>query len=126
MKTMESNQGHGASETPTARDAKTMKVVYAVTERGGRSYWTRVGVGYENRDGSLNLKLDAIPVNGTLQVREWEPFDRRTPGAQSDAFGGGARTPIDPFNGPTPPLPVGAGGDAPQRAVRRRDPEALA
>jgi hypothetical protein len=24
------------------------------------------------------LRLDAIPINGTLQVREWqEPFDRR-------------------------------------------------
>jgi hypothetical protein len=26
-----------------------------------------------NRDGSLNLRLDAFPVNGTLQVRDWTP-----------------------------------------------------
>ena len=25
-----------------------------------------------NHDGSWNLRLDAIPVNGTLQVRDWE------------------------------------------------------
>ena len=58
-----------------------MKAVYAVTERGGRSYWTKIGVGFTNKDGSLNLRLDAIPVNGQLQVREWEDNRdvRRTP-----------------------------------------------
>jgi len=58
---------------------KTMKVVWTVVERGqGKSFWTRVGVGFVNRDGSITLRLDAIPMSGTLQVREWqEPFDRR-------------------------------------------------
>ena len=58
---------------------KTMKVVWTVVDRGqGKSFWTRVGVGFVNRDGSLTLRLDAIPMSGTLQVREWqEPFDRR-------------------------------------------------
>jgi hypothetical protein len=57
---------------------KTMKVVWAIVERGqGKSFWTRVGVGFVNRDGSLTLRLDAIPISGTLQVREWEPYDRR-------------------------------------------------
>ncbi len=36
-----------------------------------------MGVGFVNQDGSWNLRLDAIPVNGVLQVREWEPYDRR-------------------------------------------------
>jgi hypothetical protein len=58
-------------------NGSTMKAVYTVVERGpGKSHWTRVGVGFVNRDGSINLKLDAIPVNGTLQVREWEPAER--------------------------------------------------
>ncbi|MGH7269701.1 MAG: hypothetical protein ACREJ3_04660, partial [Polyangiaceae bacterium] len=57
---------------------KHMKAVYTVVDRGqGKSYWVRVGIGFTNRDGSLNLRLDAIPVNGTLQVREWEPAERR-------------------------------------------------
>jgi hypothetical protein len=57
---------------------KTMKVVWSIVERGqGKSFWTRVGVGFVNRDGSLTLRLDAIPISGTLQVREWEPYDRR-------------------------------------------------
>jgi hypothetical protein len=59
--------------------SKTMKVVWTVVDRGqGKSYWTRVGVGFVNRDGSLTLRLDAIPLNGSLQVREWqEPYERR-------------------------------------------------
>jgi hypothetical protein len=56
---------------------KTMKAVYTIVDRGGKTYWVRIGVGYTNRDGSLNLKLDAIPVNATLHVRDWEPSDRR-------------------------------------------------
>jgi hypothetical protein len=54
-------------------NGEAMKVVYTVVERSpGKSVWTRVGVGFVNRDGSMNLRLDAIPVNGTLQVRDWE------------------------------------------------------
>jgi hypothetical protein len=63
-----------------ARNSKDMKAVYTVIDRGpGKSFWVRIGVGFTNRDGSINLRLDAIPVNGTLQVREWSdpPFERR-------------------------------------------------
>jgi len=34
-----------------------------------KSYWHRCGVAFENRDGSLNLKLDLFP-NVQLQIRE--------------------------------------------------------
>ena len=65
-------------------DQKKVKVVYTVVERGeGKSFWVRVGVGSTNRDGSLNLRLDAIPVNGLLQVRDWEPYDRRSDTAET-------------------------------------------
>jgi len=58
--------------------SKAMKVVWTVVERGqGKSFWTRVGVGFVNRDGSITLRLDAIPMSGTLQVREWQELDRR-------------------------------------------------
>jgi hypothetical protein len=57
---------------------KSMKAVYTVIEKGpGKSFWVRIGAGFTNRDGSMNLHLDALPVNGKLQVRDWEP-DRRT------------------------------------------------
>jgi hypothetical protein len=80
-----------------------MKAVYTVIERekGGKSYWMRVGIGFVNTDGSINIKLDAIPTNGTLQVREWEARDDRnaresqgtqSQGTQSPGMGGGGRT----------------------------------
>jgi hypothetical protein len=46
--------------------------VFAITERGDKSYWTRVGVAYPNRDGSININLDALPVSGRLQIRSDE------------------------------------------------------
>lgn len=73
---------------------KTMKAVYTVVDRGqGKSFWTRVGVGFTNRDGSLNLRLDALPVSGTLQVRDWEPYERRNDSAEG---------PPRPRSGPDP------------------------
>jgi hypothetical protein len=62
---------------------RDMKMVWTMIERapsgGGpaKTFWTKVGVGFVNRDGSITLKLDAIPISGTMQVREWEPYDRR-------------------------------------------------
>jgi hypothetical protein len=82
---------------------KTMKAVYTVVDRGqGKSIWIRIGVGFTNRDGSLNLRLDALPVSGTLQVREWEPYERR-----SDAPDGPPRHRPGPNPGETPMGPLG-------------------
>jgi hypothetical protein len=67
-----------------------MKVVWTVVERGQangvtKSYWSRIGVGFVNRDGSLTLRLDSIPLSGNLQVREWEPYDRRADAGEASA-----------------------------------------
>ncbi len=52
------------------------RVVYAITEReGSRSIWTRIGGAWNNKDGSITLRLDALPVSGILQVRD--PEERR-------------------------------------------------
>ena len=49
------------------------KAVYTIVEKeGSKSIWVRIGWAHENHDGSLNLRLDALPVNGKLQVRDWE------------------------------------------------------
>lgn len=66
-------------------NASKMKVAYVVTERGDKSYWNRIGVAFTNRDGSLNVKLDAFPTNGTLHIRDFEPRD------EVDAGGRGRR-----------------------------------
>jgi len=55
---------------------RTGKAVYTVVDKGaGKSIWVRIGWAFQNRDGSYNLKLDALPVNGTLQMRDWTPRD---------------------------------------------------
>lgn len=70
-------------------DAKLMKTVYTVVERDKKSYWVRIGVGYINSDGSINLKLDATPVNGTIQVRDYEPKEGQADrGTRRDEFRG--------------------------------------
>ena len=73
-------------DTQTNGNANKMKMVYTVVERApGKSFWTRVGVGFVNRDGSLSLRLDAIPVSGTLHVRDWEPRDDAATPPSTDA-----------------------------------------
>jgi hypothetical protein len=44
--------------------------VFAVTERDDKSFWTRVGAAFPNKDGSVNIFLDALPVSGKLQIRD--------------------------------------------------------
>jgi hypothetical protein len=34
-----------------------------------KNRWNKIGTGFLNRDGSINVILDAYPANGRLQVR---------------------------------------------------------
>jgi len=52
-------------------DAGKMKIVYVISDRGGKKFWNRIGVAFVNRDGSINVKLEAIPVNGEMQIRDY-------------------------------------------------------
>ena len=57
-------------------EATKMKVLWMISERNDKSYWTRVGAGFVNRDGSITLALDAVPVGTSkLQVRDYTPRD---------------------------------------------------
>jgi hypothetical protein len=50
--------------------------VYAVPESkdGERTFWPKLGVAFVNRDGSITLLLDALPLGtNRLQVREPKP-----------------------------------------------------
>ncbi len=57
---------------------KNMKQIVAAVERkaaGGetKTWWTRVGVAFENSDGSFNLLFDFVPTDmqhTTLQLRD--------------------------------------------------------
>lgn len=51
------------------------KVVYTVQKRAKRNLWLRVGTAFVNRDGSLTVRLDALPLSGTLIIRDPDPKD---------------------------------------------------
>ncbi|HEY6723268.1 MAG TPA: hypothetical protein VI197_04525 [Polyangiaceae bacterium] len=69
-------------------DPAKMKIVYAITSREAKpgiahkppkKYWHRVGVAFVNRDGSLSVKLEALPVSGELHIRDYVPASEPAP-----------------------------------------------
>jgi hypothetical protein len=78
------NKTVGEPLAPLAEDGNQRAVwrtVYTVVDRGhNKKLWLRVGVAFVNRDGSLNVRLDAMPVNGQLYIREALPRDGRDNG----------------------------------------------
>jgi hypothetical protein len=77
------------SDDHAQRLPSTWKVVYAIVERGPRKHWLRIGMAFVNRDGSLNVRLDAVPLSGQLHIRDNPPRDPR-----------------DSLGDPLPPAPV--------------------
>ncbi|MCP3100585.1 hypothetical protein LZ198_17075 [Myxococcus sp. K15C18031901] len=54
--------------------------VFSIREGKGGSIWVRAGSAFVNKDGSLNVLLDVLPLDGKLHVRE-AAEKRETPGA---------------------------------------------
>lgn len=55
-------------------DANTPKDAFLISEdKNGKSHWTRVGTAFVNKDGSLNVFLEAFPKDGKIQIRERKP-----------------------------------------------------
>jgi hypothetical protein len=69
-------------------------IAWAIIERKGsdRPFWNRVGSAFVNRDGSINVYLEALPLQGKVQLREEQPKDREgqrgPPGAHGPGEGG--------------------------------------
>lgn len=67
-----------------------MKQIVAVVERGEGSdtkrFWTRIGVAFENRDGSWNLRFDYFPTDPktTVQLRDIDAREERDDGERSE------------------------------------------
>lgn len=48
-----------------------MKDVFHITEREGKkAVWTRIGAAFINRDNSMNVLLNSIPLDGKLHIRD--------------------------------------------------------
>ena len=61
-------------------------IAYNIIDKPGlRSrIWSRVGMAWLNRDGSINVVLDSLPLGGRIQLREDDRERRnesRAPGA---------------------------------------------
>lgn len=64
--------------TKTSRKAKSREtqppalIAYHVSERGEKSYWTRIGAAWDHDDTKgLTVQLDLVPVkNGRIVLRE--------------------------------------------------------
>lgn len=57
-----------------AKEVSKRKEIFHIIEREGIDpIWTRVGIAFVNRDDSLNLYLDLMPMNGRLHVRDPRP-----------------------------------------------------
>jgi hypothetical protein len=86
-------------QSPSPSRQGWKKVLVPVEREGGKTFWLRVGAGFPNKDGSLNIYLDVLPPHGKLQLRDWdEPHD----GDRRPRAGGGERESL--------PLPVGLVG----------------
>jgi hypothetical protein len=70
---------------PDTHVSKKALGVYAIVDRKDKHYWLKIGAAFTNRDGSLTVYLDALPI-GThrLQIREPRVWDDARP------LGGGA------------------------------------
>lgn len=45
-------------------------VAYHVTERNGKSYWTRIGAAWSHKDGNgFNVELQITPLDGRITLR---------------------------------------------------------
>ena len=57
-------------------ETKGLQAVYTIVKKAdGKDLWLRIGSAFPNRDGSLSVLLDAVPTNGKLQIREYQPRD---------------------------------------------------
>jgi len=57
---------------------KRIQAVYAVVSKSdGRDLFLRVGNAFPNRDGSMTILLDAVPIGGKLHVRDYLPREQQ-------------------------------------------------
>jgi hypothetical protein len=53
--------------------------VFSIRQARNGSIWVRAGWAEFNRDGSMNLHLDVLPIDGRLHVREAFERPRQLP-----------------------------------------------
>jgi len=92
---------------------KKFKVISPIERRDGTKWWMKCGSGFPNKDDSINIYLDALPLAAlaagkgvTLQLREYTEEELRERSERSAQY----------QRGPSGmPLPGGAPGAAGSR-----------
>lgn len=60
--------------------------VYSIRHGKQGNIWLKVGAAFVNRDASLNVYLDALPLDGQLQIRETVDRKSETSPAHTEAL----------------------------------------
>ena len=57
--------------------AKIKDVFVLIDRKQGDTHtqWQKIGVAFVNKDDSLNVILDCIPINGKLHIRDRKPYE---------------------------------------------------
>jgi hypothetical protein len=69
------------NETSERSAGRRLEVVAIPESKNGeKTFWPRIGVAFTNRDGSIAILLDALPLGtNKLQVREPKEDGQRAP-----------------------------------------------
>lgn len=57
------------SDTQT-NNTKRLTVYNIRKTEGGKNFFKNMGVAFVNKDGSINVVLDSLPLDGRLHIRE--------------------------------------------------------
>lgn len=92
---------------------KMWKVICPVEKKDGTgTHWSRLGIAYGNKDESINLYLDSLPLNGKLQLREFTEEElRERDQRRANGPSGAPRSSM--ANLPPTPMPSSLGGTQP-------------
>jgi hypothetical protein len=76
-RTQNRNQRTADRDSAEQPNGRTYKEIFGVVDRGEQSFWTRIGVAFQNSDGSLNCLFNFLPTDPqtTIQIREPRPRD---------------------------------------------------
>jgi hypothetical protein len=55
-----------AMEAPMSEGKKPEYEVFISQKNGDKSYYTRIGAGWEVAKGGISIKLTALPIDGSL------------------------------------------------------------
>ncbi len=73
------------ANSPASKRYDVLNPREATVKGEKKTFWDRCGVAFENKDGSINVRLHQFPLNGELQLRVPKPKEEQV-GESEDAF----------------------------------------